>query len=276
MRIPLALLLALLAVACHASRPQRIVSLNLAADQLLLTLADREQIAALTWFAADPTLSNLHAQAKGIPALRGEAEEVLLLRPDAVFVGRSSAPNTTLLLRRLGLPLHVVNDSPADFEQIEANIRTVAVASGHPERGEAAIARLRAARQALAASPAPEPPLRILPYEFNHWSPGLGTLTHTVILEAGHLPVAIELGLTGYTQLSLERVLLLRPDVVLVPPYEGRPPALVDLLFQHPVWNHTSAPRLVFLANTEGQTPGLDAILQARDLRNLGSSAQRP
>ena len=45
--------------------PQRIVSLNLCADQYLLALADRDQIAGLTRNAIDPDMSAAAAQAKG-------------------------------------------------------------------------------------------------------------------------------------------------------------------------------------------------------------------
>jgi len=37
--------------------PQRIVSTNLCADQYLIALADKSQIAGLTLFARDPSLS---------------------------------------------------------------------------------------------------------------------------------------------------------------------------------------------------------------------------
>lgn len=266
LRLWLVALLSLLGVEAFAV-PKRIVSLNLASDHLLLVLADPDQIAALTWFARDPRFSSLHREASAFPAIRGEAEEVLLLRPDAVLVGRYSAPQTTDLLRRLGRPLYTVEDPPKDFEAIESNLRLVGEVCGHPERAEQAIRALRKAREDLAAIPGPNPPLRLLPYEYNAWSPGRGTLFHRILLESGHRPVAEELGFEGYVQLPLERVLLLAPDAVVVPETRFGAPALADLLLEHPVWGRPGAPTRIQLPESSGQAAGLESVAQARALR---------
>ena len=274
----LAAFLCLFLMAGHLSatgRAERIVSLNLAADQALLALADADQIAALTWFAADPALSPLHRRAAAFPGLRGEAEEVILLKPDVVFVGRFSAPNTTRFLRRAGLELVEVTDPANSFGEIEENLRTVGGAIGHPERAEAHILRLRAELARVRALPPPGRALRILPYEFNNWIPGRGVLLHALIIEAGHLAVSDELGVEGYGQAPLERVLLARPDVVLSPGREGRAPALAGLLFTHPVWARVGAPDLVPLEEGEGLEPGFVEAAQLAALRRLGSGGGR-
>src|SRR5580698_1660899 len=54
--------------------PHRIVSLNACADEYLIALADRDQVAALTQFATDPSLSFYAAKAKTYPMSRGDAE----------------------------------------------------------------------------------------------------------------------------------------------------------------------------------------------------------
>ena len=59
---------------------QRIVSLNLCADQILVDLVPRERIAAVSHLAADPWSSAVAEKARGIPWTRGKAEEVLAYR----------------------------------------------------------------------------------------------------------------------------------------------------------------------------------------------------
>src|SRR5271167_3350439 len=66
------------------ARPHRIVSLNACADQYLIALADKDQIAALTQFARDPNLSFYAARARDYPYTHGQAEAVLALRPDLI------------------------------------------------------------------------------------------------------------------------------------------------------------------------------------------------
>src|SRR3712207_9455612 len=48
-------------------RPQKVTSLNLCADQLLLALADRQQIASLSRLARDASISFMAEQAAGLP-----------------------------------------------------------------------------------------------------------------------------------------------------------------------------------------------------------------
>src|SRR5262245_11513488 len=58
----LSLCVALIAAPARAespAKPQRIVSLNVCVDQLLLLMVDKRRIAALTQFATDPDWSNM-------------------------------------------------------------------------------------------------------------------------------------------------------------------------------------------------------------------------
>ena len=102
---PLALLLTSLLSASPApapaptptrTPPKRVVSLNMCADQLVIALADRSQIAGLTEWARDPELSFYADRAKNLPFTHRSAEEVLERRPDLVIGappghGRSAA-----------------------------------------------------------------------------------------------------------------------------------------------------------------------------------------
>ncbi len=65
---------------------ERVVSLNLCSDQLLVMLAP-EKVAALTVLARDPSLSVVAAEARHLPVVRADAEAVLRLRPDLVLAG---------------------------------------------------------------------------------------------------------------------------------------------------------------------------------------------
>ena len=61
--------------------PQRIVSLNLCADELVLRLAAPGTVKSVTWLARDPALSNVSALAQDVPVNRGLAEDVVPLAP---------------------------------------------------------------------------------------------------------------------------------------------------------------------------------------------------
>ena len=76
-------------------RPQRIVSLNACADEYLIALADKGQIAALTRFARDPSLSfYADKRRRTYPISQGQAEAVLALHPDLVIASPYRAART--------------------------------------------------------------------------------------------------------------------------------------------------------------------------------------
>ena len=64
----LAVLLLASVVGASNAAPQRIVSLNLCADELVLRLAPPGTVKSVTWLARDPTLSNVSALAQEVPA----------------------------------------------------------------------------------------------------------------------------------------------------------------------------------------------------------------
>src|SRR5450631_2007243 len=70
-----------------AAAPQRVVSANLCGDQLLLALADPDQIASLSPFAGDPDLSFLAERARAFPHNRGSVEDIIRLEADLVLIG---------------------------------------------------------------------------------------------------------------------------------------------------------------------------------------------
>ena len=86
--------------------PQRIVSLNLAADEILLALTPPARIAALTYLADDPTYSNVRAEARAMThKVKANAEQVLALQPDLVIVSAHTNAAVKGLLRTTGVAL---------------------------------------------------------------------------------------------------------------------------------------------------------------------------
>ena len=87
-----------------AQTPQRIVSFNLCADQLVLTLADPAQIAGLSPYAGNPALSVVADKGARFPRLDWNAESVVNAAPDLVITGPSDRP-TQAMLAAMGMPV---------------------------------------------------------------------------------------------------------------------------------------------------------------------------
>src|SRR5262245_9331722 len=138
-------------------KPQRIVSLDLCADQLLIELVEPERIAAVTFMAPVQGLSAIWERAKGLPVTRGAAEDVLSHRPDLILAGQYGSAPTVNLLRRLKANVVVV-PMASDLEGVRVAVRAVAAAVGEDARGEAMVAAFdRRLAQIKPPSPASAP-----------------------------------------------------------------------------------------------------------------------
>lgn len=215
--------------------PQRIVSANLCADRLLLLLAPRERIASVSHLARDPDLSPVAADASGLHANRGGAEEILALRPDLVLLGPFAPRGGATLLRRLGVPVHEV-PLAADFAGARAAIRDLAARIGVVARGEALVATLDAR---LAALPRGARPLRVASLHAGGWVAGAGTPADAVLAQLGLINAPAVAGATGLRRLDVEALLALAPDLIVVERLAAPGPSEAESLLRHPALRAT-------------------------------------
>ena len=90
------------------AQPQRVVSMNLCTDQLAMMLAAPSQLLSVSFLASDPQASVMAEDAKSYEANYGRAEEIYLLDPDLVLAGSYTNPATDDILRRLNVPVVVM------------------------------------------------------------------------------------------------------------------------------------------------------------------------
>ncbi len=201
----LALLLSLLlAPATHAG--ERVVSLNLCSDQMLVLLAP-EQVAALSPLSRDPALSFVAARAATFPVVRSTAEAVLRLRPDLVLAGAYGAQTTLAILEQEGVPVWRL-DMPQDFAAIRTQTKALAARLGVPERGAALLAAMDAT---LAAVRPTGQRITAIAWEPRGYTAGPGSLMAAVLDAAGLTDAA------DGRRLGLEALLRHPPDLLVVP-----------------------------------------------------------
>ena len=194
-----------------ADAPRRVVSFNLCADQLVVALADPEQIAGLSPYAADPSLSVVADKARDFRSLDWQAEATIALQPDLVLVGPNDRPVTRRMLAAQGLKVAEAG-FVSDLESARRQIRDVAALLGQKDRGEALIADLERARGRLA-SVARKDGKTALVVERGGYTQGPSNLAATLLSEAGLKPPAgAPAGYGGF--IPLERFLVLQPDLV--------------------------------------------------------------
>ena len=192
--------------------PQRIVSINLCADQLVLALADRSQISGLTHNATDTEMSGEAAKARGLPLLSNSAEQILAIEPDLIVGMPASRSAALRALPEQSYPLLDL-DTANTLDEIYASIRQTAVAVGHPERGTALIARMQSE---LAGLPKPGKGRVAAYYQRRGYMTGTGTLIDELMARVGLVNLAGKLGKPPLSQLSLEEMVAAQPDYLIV------------------------------------------------------------
>jgi iron complex transport system substrate-binding protein len=228
-------LTALVFMSCAPARaadvPRRIASFNVCADQLVVALADPDQIVALSPNARDPSISTIADRELPYPLLGRLAESVVPLEPDLILVGPWDRPLTQRMLRALGfriVGIDLVNNVAAGFAQI----REVAKLLGHPARGEALIADIEAARRRLAAVPRPKSSSALLVGN-SGYTVGPDSLAGALMREAGLIPPpGAPSGYGGYV--PLETLVMLRPDFLVLSSLIETPDGQGALYLTHP------------------------------------------
>ena len=189
----------------------RIVSMNVCTDQVLIKLADPAQIIGLSRFSRDAWVTD---DTRRFPILSGGAEEVLVLRPDVVVASLFDKRSTRELLKANGL--HLAEFAvPQNLAEARTQIREMGEISGHPDRAASEISRLDAAlaraRQAVA-----EKHYRVLPLTRRGWVAGSDSFLGALLTETGLFSAAGELSFDSGGYASLEAIVNLKPDFILV------------------------------------------------------------
>jgi iron complex transport system substrate-binding protein len=205
-----------------ANAADRVVSLNLCTDQMLVLLAP-EKIAALSPLARDPAISFVAPQAERLPTVRASAEAVLRLHPDLILAAPYGAQTTLALLQQEGIPLLRIA-LPLDFSGIRQMTRLLANTLDVPRRGEALLAAMDAE---LARLPRPDHAERALAWEPRGLTAGPGTLMDAVLHAAGLS------NLSDGRRVGLEALLRHPPDL-LVEPAAPAYPSLATAMLDHP------------------------------------------
>ena len=219
------------AVAAAGGLP-RVMSTNLCADLLLLSVAAPEQIVSLSRASRDPSISPIADAAAAYPANEGGVEEILYRQPDIALVyrGWSGGRFETLLAHQ---DIEIVSvPYPKDWEDALATTRAVATRVGRAEQGVAIAAAAERRMRVLAQQ---LPPLRALYLRPGGGSAGTGTYVDDVLERLGLRNLAAEAGHAGWGAVPLEAILLAAPDVFLLGYFEQEQALTASAYARHPV-----------------------------------------
>jgi iron complex transport system substrate-binding protein len=214
-----------------ASSPPRVMSLHLCGDVMLALLADRTQIASVSYNGLDPAFSPVADLLAGLQTNRGRAEEVIAAAPDLVLISAFTQPATKLALRQLGVRVIELID-PSDFDAIAVQTKSIAHAIGQDGRGDEIVAQMRATLAAI--EPPKKRPLAAILHP-GGYTEGPGTLAHAALVAAGYDNLAAREGITGYAPQHLETLIAAKLDLLLMDvAIDSGAPSLSREFLSHP------------------------------------------
>ena len=185
---------------------RRIISLDYCADQYVLKLVDRSDIAGLSP-DAEKIFSYYREEAAGLATVRPRAEDILIQKPDIVVRTYGGGPNITALLNRIGVEV-VQIPYAADLAGVKSAIKETANALDAEQRGNALIEEMDRRIDALHSDRKDE---SVLYLTSRGAVAGEQTMLGELINLAGFENFQTA---PGWTSIPLERLAYEKPDIV--------------------------------------------------------------
>ncbi|MGH8150259.1 MAG: ABC transporter substrate-binding protein [Steroidobacteraceae bacterium] len=253
-----------LAAAAAPPVPQRVMSINLCADQLVLALLPPSRITSVTYLSRDPDESLLSSEAWRVSINHGTAEEVVSERPDLVIAGTYTTPATRELLAKVGIPLLAL-PSANDFQEIRDVTRRVGRAVGEEAKAESLIRQMNSTLAQLAATE-PKRRITIVGWDGGGSVPGEGTLFNAIITAAGAINLGASPGVAS-TRFDTEQLLFVHPELLAFGDVTIATPAIRNSVLRQPLVRHLYRDRTIVypeLLYTCGLPQTADAAVQIR------------
>lgn len=258
-------LLMLVGLAQSAQAGPRVVSLDQCADQYVLALADRSDIAGVSPRADDGD-SWLRAQGEAAPRLRPTLESVMAASPDVVVRYWGGGPRLLAALERRGVPVIQIDDA-TDFDGVRANVLRVSSALDQRGRGTDLIAGMN---RNLAQSRGAWNGETAVYLTAAGWTAGRGTLIDAMLHAAG---LSNGWDGDGFAPISVEQLILHPPRRYVVGFFDA---VRADRrgTGRHPSVRRRTASRTVVA--WPGAMLGCPAWFAADGSRSLARAATRP
>ena len=202
--------------------PERILTYSLGHDEMVLALVPPDRIAALGAFASNPAYSNIADVAPDFPVYEKGAENVLAANPDLFIVSKFTKEDIVGLVKEAGVPVA----RPALESSTEGNIPNILLLGymlGVEERalelvdeieGRLALVAERVPAMGDAGRPAV---ISVTRYSDSISISGGGTSGSGIIETAGGVNAGARDGIDGFQKISVESILAMNPDVILIP-----------------------------------------------------------
>ena len=203
------------------SKPQRIVTASIGHDEMTVALVPLERLVGVGAVSKDSTFSNVASLVQDKPEVTRDPETIIAQAPDVVVTSPFFPAEAIAALATTGIPVIQTELKHHDPEARINGILLMGYIFGEEERALEFAAEVSDRYDAVVAVTREQEPrprvLAVTSYADQLWVAGGGSTEGGVIVAAGGINAAEAAGVDGNQTTSLEGVIAMAPDVIVIP-----------------------------------------------------------
>ena len=202
------------------NKPLRLITASVGHDELAVSLIPLSRLVGVGDPTKNATFSNVASLVQALPVITRDPETIIALSPDVVVTSPFFSAEGIDALSRLDIPVIQTDLVQGPAERID-NILLMGYILGEEQRAVEFAAEVGARYHSLVATTAPAVPkprvLALTRYSDSIWTAGADSTEGGVITAAGGINAAEEAGIVANATTSLEGVISMAPDIVIIP-----------------------------------------------------------
>ena len=202
------------------SKPMRLITASVGHDEIAVSLIPLSRLVGVGEATTNATFSNVASLVQDLPVITRDPETIIALSPDVVITSPFFPADGIDALARLDIPI-VQTDLVQGPEERKDNILLMGYILGEEMRAiefAAEIGERFDSLVALTSTRTPKPRVVALTqYSDSIWTAGADSTEGGVITAAGGINAAEEAGIVANATTSLEGVIAMSPDIVIIP-----------------------------------------------------------
>lgn len=203
----------------NGKKYNRIATINLSGDEMILNLVSSERIVGLSGaINEDEDMSNVCDLAKGFPKIENNIETLLNLDPDLVIGADWIKKENLQHIEDSGINTFIYK-TPKTFEEQKNLILDIANLVEEKEKGEIIVkdmeTRLKNLQEKISKVKTKSP--RIMIYTSLETTSGKNTTFDEFVRLIGGINAVSEVGIKGEVKISKETVIDIDPEIIIVP-----------------------------------------------------------
>jgi iron complex transport system substrate-binding protein len=202
-------------------KPDKILTLALATDEMVLKIISPSQMVAVSSLAIDPGISTVAEEASEVHGRMDEynAETILSYQPDLVIAPEWTSDDLIQTLKNLGLTVYISRGS-LSVKDTEKAMEEISAVLGEEEKGKIVIELMNEDLQRAEnrrSHITDENRKKVVLYSHLKGYEGKESLFDDLCSYAGVINGAASIGLGKNDLLSKESIVKINPDVILIP-----------------------------------------------------------